>query len=162
MAPNGGTFVDPITLERVPNRYGIVLNKQTYDVRGLREALRHGHHRVPHSRRELSVRELAEVLNRATNARSAGERNTARRVLHSELNRRGGAGLGLRAVIASHPALDADTRARLNRLVNRLSAGNATPPPAGVPRSPPPAPARPARAAPLQRSNARRVFRRLF
>lgn len=60
-----GTFEDPITLQRVGKSRGVVLNKQMYDARAMREAMMKGHVKVPHSRRPLVNREVAEIVRKS-------------------------------------------------------------------------------------------------
>ena len=56
-----GTFTDPISMNEVPVRHGIVLNKTMYDPRELEHWLNAGRNTVPHSRRRLNANEANAI-----------------------------------------------------------------------------------------------------
>ena len=67
-----GTFNDPISMNEVPVRHGIVLNKTMYDPRELEHWLNAGRNTVPHSRRRLNANE-ANAIRRAARIADGGE-----------------------------------------------------------------------------------------
>lgn len=71
----GLTFEDPISLQRVGRSRGVVLNKQIYNARGLKNTMESGYSLVPHSRRQLTRSEKAKIQRKSRDNRRA--RNTA-------------------------------------------------------------------------------------
>ena len=52
---------DPVSLDLVPRKQHIVLNTKSYDRRGLQKWMDARHLTVPHSRRELTSREISKI-----------------------------------------------------------------------------------------------------
>ena len=67
-----GTFTDPISMNEVPVRHGILLNKTMYDPRTLVRWLNQGKNTVPHSRRALNAGE-ANAVRRSARIADGGE-----------------------------------------------------------------------------------------
>lgn len=61
LGANGQPVLDPISLNTIPVRHAIELNRQHYDARHLSRWVRDGHGTVPHSRRFLTASEAYAI-----------------------------------------------------------------------------------------------------
>lgn len=109
-----GTFSDPVSLDDVPLRHGVTLNRQMYEPRGLKRWVNE-RGTVPHSRRPVTAQEKAFI---ARAARLAGGGEGWEAAWEMFESGRGGAG-SRRSGAGAGPAVEVSSPTQLAELVKQ-------------------------------------------